>query len=208
MSFFSSPAGPSEPHAGAGIVSKILPRLRRPGVQSPGSIFFVCGNLCFFTTRWSRCVLFFLPGGPFGAARQHRHSFKNLTAPQAPRGSNSQGQMTFCGNPCFLFFPGGPGTFFFLPGGPFGAARRRRHCFQKSYCASGAPGFKVPGPNYFLRKSVFFFTPWWFRFVLFFLPGGPFGAARRRRHSFNNLTAPRVPRGSRFRVRPALSFQA
>ena len=41
---------------------------------------------------------------------------------------------------------------------------------------------------------------WWSR-------GGPFRAARRRRHNFKNLTAPQVPRGSRFWVRPALSFQ-
>jgi hypothetical protein len=79
---------PSGPHAGAGIVSKISPCLRRPGVQGSGA------ELLFEKTR-----VFFSPGGPgmswatvrrhrvppFGAARRHQHSFKNLTAPQALR---------------------------------------------------------------------------------------------------------------------------
>ena len=36
MFCFSSPVGPSGPRAGAGIVSTILPRLRRPGVRGSG----------------------------------------------------------------------------------------------------------------------------------------------------------------------------
>jgi hypothetical protein len=42
--------------------------------------------------------------------------------------------------------------------------------FQKSYRASGGPGFKVTGPSGFLIKSMFFVPPRWSRHVLFFPP--------------------------------------
>jgi hypothetical protein len=70
---------------------------------------------CFVPPRWSRHVFFFLPGGPFGAARRCRHSFKNLTAPQAPRGSKS-GEHFFClWKPVFFYYPVVPVCFVFPP---------------------------------------------------------------------------------------------
>jgi hypothetical protein len=115
--FFSSLVGPSKPRAGPGIVSKILPRLRRPGVQGPGA------ELLFEN------IHFLLPGGgPFGAARRPQHSFKNLTAPQAHRGSWSRGRIALR-KIIFCLLPGG---------GPVGAARWPQHSF-KNLTAPQAP---------------------------------------------------------------------